>query len=79
MVYCNFIEQSKGKIVYAIGGFPDDITGRLEIDLSDNSFEVTAPPKNSRVYDRHIASMLRKHLSELANGDYKQKMSYEIG
>lgn len=79
MVYCNFIERLNDKLIYAIGGSIDDITGRLEIDLKTKSFEVTTPPRNSQVYDKHIAAMLRKRLPDLINGNHKEKMSYEIG
>ena len=78
MVYCDYVESRGTKVVYAIGGSTDDITGRLEIDLSDDSFEVTSPPTKSQVYLPHIAAMLRKNLPDFKRGTFKKKMSYEI-
>ena len=78
MVYCNLIKKQKDEVVYAIGGTTKDITGELVINYKDKTYTLTKPPENSKVYDRHISSMVFRAMSRLVKGEFPQKLSYEI-
>ena len=78
MVYCNLIKTQNDEVVYAIGGTTKDITGELVINYKNKSFRLTKLPEKTRVYDRHISSMVSRAMSRFAKGDFPKKLSYEI-
>ena len=78
MVFCDLISSDGTKFIYGIGGSPDDITGILTVDCSDGSFEITKEPEKTKVYIRHIASMLRRAHNRFVNGMPPKKMAYQI-
>lgn len=78
MVYCNYDRHEGNTVFYKIGGSSKDITGELAIYLNDKTYELLKEPENSKVYDRHIHSMLYWALPELLAGKFPPKLSYEI-
>ncbi len=78
MVYCSFLKVQNKIIRYSLGGYSDDLTGVLVVDMNNKSFYVEKEPEASKVYPRLIGSMLRKYLPELEKGEYPERMSYEI-
>ena len=78
MVYCNLIERNGDEVFYAIGGTTNDLTGKLVINIKDKSYRLEKKPERSKVYDRHISSMVYREMSLLARGEMPQKLSYEI-
>ena len=79
MVFCYLLSVKDNIALYALGGIPDDLTGRLMIDSGNGSFLILKAPENSTVYDTHIRSMLSKYRTSIEKGDFKQKMAYQIG
>lgn len=78
MVYCNLIKTRNDEVVYAIGGTTKDITGELVINYKDKSYRLTKQPEESKVYDRHISSMVYRAMSRFIRGEFPQRLSYEI-
>lgn len=78
MVYCNLEKVDGNKVLYSIGGYSDDITGKLLIDFKTQEYILLEEPKNSKVYDYFIKRLLSKHQSNFEKGIFKQRISYEI-
>lgn len=78
MVYCNLEKVNGTKILYSIGGFSDDITGKLLVDFKAQEYDLLEEPKNSKVYDYFIERLLRKHQENFEKGVFKKRISYEI-
>lgn len=79
MVFCSLISAEGKKALYALGGTPEDMTGRLFIDAAKGVYEVTKSPENTKVYDAHIGAMLRRHMSEFDQGVFKERIAHQIG
>ncbi len=79
MVFCNLLSVNGNTALYAIGGNPNDLTGQLIINSEDGSYIILRAPENSKVYDTHIRSMIGKYRKSIDNGDFKEKMAYQIG
>ena len=78
MVYCERIEQ-KGKVAtYALGALYNDLTGKLKIDFSDNSFEIEKQPDKAPVHEYFVNKMLTKYREHIYKGEAPKEMSYEI-
>ena len=78
MAYCRLISQIGKKLIYAIGGLYDDITGEIEINTEDLSFSINKEPQKSKIYPALISRMIQKYRSALQGGEIPEKMSYEI-
>ena len=78
MVYCNLLSAEGSKLIYAIGGSTDDITGKLVINLEDRSYDIIKEPERTKVYARHISSMVGRAWNRFEKGIYPERLSYEI-
>ena len=78
MVYCKLIKETANTVIYAFGGFADDLTGELLLFKGSDEYEVIKQPKNSKVYKIHIERMLRIHHEEFQRCIFKEKLAYEI-
>ena len=79
MVYCELIKRDGSLLTYQIGGFFNDLTGELVVDYVAGTYEITKEPENSKVYDRHIGTMLSRAQADFEKGVFKRRLSYEIG
>ena len=78
MVFCNLLSSDGDKLIYAIGGSPEDVTGELAVNLRDGSFDLVKAPEKTKVYARHIGAMLRKAQAKFEKGTYPERLAYEI-
>jgi hypothetical protein len=80
LVFCDLLRIEESVIIYKIGGTSRDLTGELVIRPSDNcSFELRKEPENSEVALRHIEYMISRHRQEFREGNYPERMAYQIG
>lgn len=78
MVYCRLLSKTKNIIKYAIGSLYDDITGIMELNPGELSYQIIKEPRQEGLYSHFIDKMLMKYKDKLASGIIPEKMSYEI-
>ena len=79
MVYCRLISANENVLKYAAGGLANDLTGELQVNKGDVSYQVTKAPERSILYPRHIEAMLSKYGEKIKRGSLIEIMAYEIG
>ena len=78
-VYCNLLSAENGIARYSIGADTGDITGVLQIDANNNEYSIEKEPDRIPLYMRHVDSMMHRHASLFADGDFPKTLSHEIG
>ena len=78
MVYCKLIKREGSLFTYLIGGYVTDITGEMVVDFDHGTFEITKEPERSKVYPRHISTLLSRVRADYERGIVKDRVAYEI-
>lgn len=79
MVFCNLLSKNDEYLEYAIGGSPNDLSGRLRVNHKDLSYVLITAPEHTKVYGRHIAAMLSRAKRDYKKGIFEEKLAYQIG
>lgn len=78
MVYCRLLSKENNSISYAIGALYNDITGIIKFEPSGKSYDIIKQPQREEVYPYFIDKMIAKYQTLIDQGNFPDKMSYEI-
>ena len=79
MVYCRLMEKAKDHAVYSIGVRTDDMTGKITFYSDQRPPVLDKQADKNPVGVRHIGKLYGKYMEEFAQGDFREKLAYEIG
>lgn len=79
MVYCKLKEKRKDSAVYDIGASVEDMTGQVVFYRDLREPEIIKQPEKESIRMQAIARVYGKYRAAFASGEFKEKLSYEIG
>lgn len=79
MVYCKLKETRTDSAIYNIGRDVNDISGEVIFYKGLREPELLKQAKEEPIRTVHLAKIYGKYREDFANGDFKEKLAFEIG
>lgn len=79
MVFCKLKEKKVDSAVYNIGTDVNDLTGEVIFFKDLREPELLKQAEEEPIRVGHIARIYGKYRDDFANGNFKEKLAFEIG
>lgn len=79
MVYCKLIEKTADSATYSIGTDINDMTGKAIFFRDLREPQLLRQASGDPIRTGHLARIYGKYHNDFVNGNFKEKLAYEIG